>query len=149
MHDRDHIHIPNATSLDALPPPVHIGLCADGDLRLVGGSNMYEGRVEFCFGEVWGTVCDDFWGAPDAQVVCRQLGFNTTGAAAFNFAFFGQGTGPIWLDNVGCTGSETRLSTCFQNPIGAHNCIHLEDAGVRCPAPPGKKNTSCGCPEYA
>ena len=115
-----------------------LGLCADGDLRLVGGMSEYEGRVELCFGEAWGTVCDDFWGTSDAEVVCRQLGFNTTGAAAFNFAFFGQGTGPIYIDDVECTGSETRLISCRHTPIGVHNCVHFEDAGVRCPAPEGE-----------
>ena len=114
------------------------GLCADGDVRLVGGSNEYEGRVELCFGEEWGTVCDDFWGNTDAIVVCRQLGYNTTGATAFNFAFFGQGTGPILIDDVECTGSEDRLISCRHTPIGVHNCIHLEDSGVRCPAPEGR-----------
>lgn len=98
---------------------------------------MYEGRVELCYGEIWGTVCDDFWGMPDAMVVCRQLGFNVTGAQAFNFAFFGQGTGPILIDDVECTGAETRLISCRHTPIGSHNCVHFEDAGVRCPAPPG------------
>ena len=55
--------------------------CHDGDLRLVGGMNITEGRLEFCYGGVWGTVCLDRWGAPDARVACRQLGFSTAGKA--------------------------------------------------------------------
>lgn len=109
---------------------------------MVGGTTDYEGRVELCFGEEWGTVCDDFWGDVDAAVVCRQLGYNTTGAMGLNFAFFGQGTGPILIDDVACTGTEMRLISCTHTPIGTHNCIHFEDASVRCPAPFGKDNSS-------
>ncbi|XP_038069984.1 deleted in malignant brain tumors 1 protein-like isoform X2 [Patiria miniata] len=98
-------------------------------IRLVGGTSIREGRVEVLLNGDWGTVCDDGWGLTDAKVVCRQLGF--AGAlSAHSLAHFGQGTVPIAMDDVQCTGSESRLTDCsFQT---SHNCDHHEDAGVIC-----------------
>lgn len=42
------------------------------------------------------------------------------------------GSGPIYLDNVGCTGSESSLLECTHNGIGVHNCRHTDDIGVKC-----------------
>ena len=53
--------------------------CTNGDIRLRGGTNSYEGRVEICNNNAWGTVCDDSWSTSDARVACRQLGFVSTG----------------------------------------------------------------------
>ena len=43
-------------------------------MRLADGATVNEGRVEICLGGVWGTVCDNNWGAAEARVVCTQLG---------------------------------------------------------------------------
>ena len=93
--------------------------------------NNFEGRIEVYYQNQWGTVCDDFFSLTDANVVCRQLGFGAA-TAALSFSAFGQGTGNIWLDNLGCSGTESCLGNCSHNGWGVHNCAHFEDAGVRC-----------------
>ena len=80
----------------------------------------------------WGTVCDDGWDNTDAGVVCRQLGFGSSGTA-IRSAGFGQGSGPIWLDSVTCTGNESTLASCYHAGINVTGlCTHSNDAGVRC-----------------
>ena len=51
---------------------------------------------------------------------------------ALSNAYFGQGSGPIFLDNVACSGTESTLLSCNSNRIGYENCGHHEDAGVKC-----------------
>jgi len=104
--------------------------CTEGDIRLMDGINNNEGRVEVCHNNTWGTVCDDSWSINDGIVVCHQLGLQYV--AISTGASFGQGSGQIWLDNVYCTGSESRLFDCNHNGFGSHNCYHWEDAGVVC-----------------
>jgi len=58
------------------------------------------------------------------------------GAVALTLGAVPDGTGQIWLDNVNCRGTETRLIDCPANPLGNHNCAHSEDAGVRCQCKP-------------
>ena len=51
--------------------------CTSGDVRLQGGTSNH-GRVEICYNNIWGTVCDDQWSLADAIVICKQLGFPVT-----------------------------------------------------------------------
>ncbi|KFZ62042.1 Deleted in malignant brain tumors 1 protein, partial [Antrostomus carolinensis] len=100
-------------------------------LRLAGGPGPCAGRVEVFHNGTWGTVCDDGWGSPEGQVVCRQLGCGTLLSVAPG-ARYGEGTGQIWLDEVNCTGNEDNIFDCRASAWGDNNCFHGEDAGVIC-----------------
>jgi len=102
----------------------------DGNIQLVDGDSSLSGRVEIFYDGEWGTVCDDYWDDNDAAVVCSSLGF--TGGQAYSSAYFGEGSGSIWMDNVDCAGTESSLSECDHNGWGEENCSHGEDAGVSC-----------------
>ena len=54
------------------------------------------------------------------------------GATARGSVYYGQGSGPILLDDVACVGNESRLLDCQYTSI--HNCVHSEDAGISCKA---------------
>ena len=54
------------------------------------------------------------------------------GSLPLKDAFYGEGAGPILLDNVICRGSEDDLLQCDHDPLFTTNCAHSEDASVRC-----------------
>lgn len=64
-------------------------------------------------------------------MVCRQLGLAVTGEVVRS-GRYGPGNGRILLDNVECSGSENNVEMCTNLGWGVHNCVHLEDVGVRC-----------------
>ncbi|XP_003391880.3 PREDICTED: neurotrypsin-like, partial [Amphimedon queenslandica] len=111
-------------------PLVHC--CTSGELQLVNGDTPEVGRVEICINGTWGTVCDDHWNHSNAQVVCRQLGYLNAVPEFYSSAYFGAGTGQIFLDDVHCAGNESSLLECMHRPIGSHNCDHSDDVGVSC-----------------
>ena len=81
----------------------------------------------------WGTVCDNGWDLNDAQVVCTELDLGIAFIARHS-AFYGQGSGQIWLDDLDCVGTEETIRNCPHRSWGSHNCSHGEDAGVKCSA---------------
>lgn len=58
----------------------------EGDIRLVGGSYNWEGRVEIYWSGTWGTISDSFWTATDASVVCRQLRHSNYGIYSYYYS---------------------------------------------------------------
>ena len=114
-------------------------------VRLVNSSNLLSsGRVEVLHNGTWGTICDNSWDLQDADVVCRQLGYDGA-LSAPGGAAFGQGTGQIWLVDVKCIGNETLIALCSHGGWGVHNCGHHEDVGVVCRHLKGKFNFDLAC----
>ncbi|XP_030177512.1 scavenger receptor cysteine-rich type 1 protein M130 isoform X1 [Lynx canadensis] len=108
--------------------------CSDGsnlEMRLMNGGNQCSGRIEVKFQGQWGTVCDDNFNIDHASVVCKQLECGS--AVSFSgSANFGEGSGPIWFDDLVCSGNESALWNCKHEGWGKHNCDHAEDVGVIC-----------------
>ena len=103
------------------------------NIKLSGGDNANEGKVEIYFNNTWGTVCGNGWDINDANVVCTMLGYSHA-LAARSSSYYGEGSGPIWLDNVDCTGLENSMGECSHSGWGVHSstCNHGKDAAVLC-----------------
>ena len=91
--------------------------------------------MEVNYNGEWGTVCDDGWDDTDAGVVCRQLGFGSSGTA-IGFTNFSQK--PVLLNGVHCTGDESLLTECGHIGINITSSLRYcqsnssESAGVKC-----------------
>uniref|UniRef100_A0A8C2DED9 SRCR domain-containing protein n=1 Tax=Cyprinus carpio TaxID=7962 RepID=A0A8C2DED9_CYPCA len=108
-----------------------VALTDSVNVRLVNGSSRCAGRVEFLHRGQWGTVCGDGWDLADAAVVCRELDCGEP-VDALGDAHFGSGSGPIWINYVECSGSESTLKNCTSGGWGKYGCDHSKDAGVIC-----------------
>ena len=99
-------------------------------------NSLRSGRVEVLHNGAWRTVCGSYyWNLRNADVVCRQLGYDGA-LLALHSAEFGQETGQAWLKYMDCTGNETLVSQC---PLRwrTHRCWYYYNAGVVC-RPTGK-----------
>ncbi|XP_071142954.1 scavenger receptor cysteine-rich domain-containing protein DMBT1-like [Mytilus edulis] len=101
----------------------------EGRLRIADGYAMHQGRLEVHYKGEWGTVCDNHFDDIDAEVACRQLGY-CSGILQPKL-LIRDGHGPIWINDVNCLGSETRLLNCIYN-ADTSNCRHSEDVGIHC-----------------
>ena len=98
---------------------------------MVDGKSPLEGRVEIGLKYGKGTVCDDSWDIKDASVICKMLGYGAAKHAPGR-AFFGPGSGRVWLSDVDCSGSEFNIDQCQHSGWGQTSCSHREDAGAIC-----------------
>ena len=102
-------------------------------IRLVGGRQSNEGRVQIFFNNQWGSVCNHEWDFNDTRVTCRQLGY-ADGVKAVTTPQYGNRTYeevPI-INNVHCHGNEAGLEFCDNVGFGNANCKVNEVAGVIC-----------------
>jgi len=107
-----------------------VSVSCNTSVRLVGGPSPREGRLEVYHNGTWGTVCDDYFSDSAARVVCYMLGFSYVGQDIGNR--YGAGSGPVWLDDVRCSGTETYIGDCRHTGWRRNYCGHHEDVSVSC-----------------
>jgi len=106
--------------------------CTLGEIRLVNGASELDGRVEVCFGNLWGTICHNSWDNRDAGVICKQLFGPSFGGYAINGSRFGSGHMPTVVYNMNCNGTEENLMACSIASFTRSNCNDSTVAGIEC-----------------
>ena len=96
------------------------------DVRLNGGRDPREGRLEVFHNGTWGTVCGYRFNDAAARVICHMLGFGYTGKPSRNN--YGYGNGPVWLRSVQCSGMERSISECRHEGWGVDGCYYDRQA---------------------
>ncbi len=104
-------------------------------LRLVGGTNIYSGRLEINILGEWGTVCGGLsvvFSDNEAKVACRQMGlpYREAVAARRGIYFDPADTRPAVYHNVVCNGDEERIDFC--DHLEYVTCSHYYDVGIIC-----------------
>ncbi|XP_048585018.1 lysyl oxidase homolog 2A-like isoform X2 [Nematostella vectensis] len=98
-------------------------------MRLAGGYNRFEGRVEIFMNNRWGTVCGDTWEMDEATVVCRQQGVGFAKEAVTS-NIFGVTYLQMRMYDVKCKGNERSLYHCGYSEVS--KCKTGRTAGVIC-----------------
>ena len=114
----------------------HFLTCSDLiSVRLKGGNTTNEGFIEIKGSNgIWGGICDDRWDKPDADVVCRMLGWYFGAEIVYRQSTpFGHGGhGSFVFDDLACVGNETSVFDCPANEEGVEDCGSSDWAGVKC-----------------
>ena len=120
-------------------------------VRLTAGTYR-DGTVEVFYQGKWGTVCADQWNTPDADVICKQMGFPGSSRAVTRFVClfvvvvvvvvvylilhsssqYVDYSVPVWLGGVSCGGNELHITDCPNDGWGSSSCDYYLQAGVTC-----------------
>ncbi|KAL9988042.1 hypothetical protein ACROYT_G002440 [Oculina patagonica] len=138
-HDCSHFEDAGVVCRNNSIPPTEGPTLAPGPhpelkVHLRSGTTSNQGRVELYLNGTWGTICDDYWGIEEANVICRMLNFTEGAWSTHCCGWYDGFTAPnqIWLDDVHCVGDELSIAECRHGGWGSHNCRHSEDVGVVC-----------------
>ena len=105
---------------------------SEGEVRLIGSPNEWEGHIAVYHNGTWGSVCDDGWDINDAQVVCRQLGYHDAVAFHTQSLYVQNVFNHFWYADLECVGLENFLKDCLHSGLGPTKCYPTEEAGVKC-----------------
>ena len=130
---------------------VRTAQCENGAVRLSGGPNKFEGRVELCMNGNWGQVCGMGWTTDDAEVVCHQLGHDRANcefklanlfmvicadineiAVAGGGDVYGVANLSAVVTDVRCDGTEDQLDHCPLATLSTFGTCAQSYAGVIC-----------------